>query len=185
MRAVAHSAAKFSDPHLFGGKVEALQVALHFAEPVGNLQTESNRLGVNSVRAPDLRGVLKLQCATLQHHEEFFDAGPQQYRSLLHEQRLRGVHYIVRRQSVVQPARLGTNLFRHGRSEGDDVMLDLGLYLVNPRNFKRRTFHADGAGSGLGDDACFGERFAGGYFHLQPGTELFSSLQIRPISGRV
>ena len=45
---------------------EALAVALHFVIPKRQLQAEGDRLGMNSVRAPDLHRVLELVGARLQ-----------------------------------------------------------------------------------------------------------------------
>ena len=59
-------------------------------------------------------------------------------RSFFHLQSLRGVDHIVRREPVVQPARLAVQALvfeglRHCRGEGDDVVLHLRLDLVDAR----------------------------------------------------
>ena len=61
MRGVADRARDLADSHLLGGHLEALEVALHLGVPVRQLEAERDRLGVNAVRAADLRRVLELE----------------------------------------------------------------------------------------------------------------------------
>ena len=58
---------------------------------------------------------------------------------------LRGVHHVIRSESVVQPARFGTDLFGYRRSEGDDIVADFGFNLLNARNVNGAAL-ADGFG---------------------------------------
>ena len=64
-----------------------------------------------------------------EHFGEALEIGRNQRRGLLNEQSLRGIDNIVRRQAVVEPARMWANDFCDGRGEGNDVVLDLGLDL--------------------------------------------------------
>src|SRR6266571_4653752 len=84
---------------------EALLIAAIFGKPVGDLETESNGLGVHAMSAADLRRVLKFVRALFQHLSETLEPRFDQARSLAHLQRLRRIHYVVRRQAVMQPAR--------------------------------------------------------------------------------
>src|SRR6266567_2648 len=49
---------------------EALLIAAIFGKPVGDLETESNGLGVHAMSAADLRRVLKFVRALFQHFTE-------------------------------------------------------------------------------------------------------------------
>ena len=47
------------------------EIAAGLLVPDGEFQPEGNRLGVDSVGAPDLHGMLKLECAPLQYRPQF------------------------------------------------------------------------------------------------------------------
>ena len=108
MRSIAHRAGNFADGHLRGGIAEALDVALIFREPVGDFQSERDRLGVNSVSAADLRSVREIPARAGQHFAKFHQRGFNQSRRVAHLQSLRGVDHIVGGHAVVQPARGGS-----------------------------------------------------------------------------
>ena len=99
----------------------------------------------------------------------FFD----QLRGFADEQRLRGVHHVIRGEAVVQPARrFGiADRFLHGDGEGDHVMADFGFDFVDARDVNAGAF-AQFRGGFARHDACFGERFRGGQLDVQPLLEL-------------
>jgi len=142
---VSHRAGKLADTHLLGRKLKALDVALHLRIPVGQLEAERNRLGVDSVGAADRGSVLELPGAPLQHLAKFRQVVANDGRRLLHQQRLRGVNHVIRRESIMEPARLRPYLFRYGGGEGDDVMLHFGFNLVDASNIDVALF-ANGLG---------------------------------------
>jgi len=67
----------FPTCHLRSGFAEARDVALVLREPVGDLQSEGNRLGVNAMSAPDLRSHAELVSAQIEdfpkHHQSTFN----------------------------------------------------------------------------------------------------------------
>ena len=184
MRRIAHRAGQLANPHLLCRHLEALDVALHFRVPVRQLQPEGDRLGMNAVCAPDRRRVLELPGAALQYLAQLPEIVTHDCRRLLHQQRLGSIDHIVRRQAVMQPARFRADLFRNRRGEGNDVMLHLGLDLVNTRDLEAALF-AHGLGRRLRHNAGLGQRFGSSDSTSSQVWNLFSSLQMRPISGRV
>ena len=125
----------------------ACQVAAGFLVPDGQLQPEGDRLGVHAVGAADLHGVLELQGAPLQHGAQRFQAAQQNGRSLLQQQRLRGIHHVVGGEPVVQPARgFGVPGARHGfghrGGEGDHVVLHFLFDFENARHVEAGVLRA-------------------------------------------
>jgi hypothetical protein len=89
----------------------------------------------------------------------------------------------------VQPARLGVQplVFESlgdGGGEGDDVVLHLRLDLLNAGDGKAG-LGGNGLGRGGGNHAVLGQHGAGRRLHLSQQRYLFSSVQMRPIAGRV
>jgi hypothetical protein len=89
---------------------------------------------------------------------------------LLDQQGLSGVDYVVRREAVVEPARLGADEFGDGGVEGDDVVPDFGFDFLDAFQLEVGAV-ADGTGSLFGDPSRFGESFCGGEFDFEPGAE--------------
>ena len=133
MRAGPHRAGNFSHRHLPRRHLKTRRVAAVFGVPVGDLQAEGDRLGVNSVRAADFGSVLEFPGAAFEHVAQLLDSLLDQLRSVANQQRLRGVHHVVGGKPVVQPARrFGiAHGFLHRHGEGDHVVADLGLDLVD------------------------------------------------------
>src|SRR5258708_15983321 len=77
VRSVADGTGNLANSHLRGGVAESRDVALIFCEPVGDFQTKGDGLGVNTVSAPDLRGVADLVRSHIEnfseHHQSAFD----------------------------------------------------------------------------------------------------------------
>ena len=122
------------------------------------------------VRAPHRGRVLKLQRPRLQHRQQLLNVFAQNGRRRLDLQRLRRIHHIVRRQPVMQPARLGTNLLRNRRGKGDHVVLYFRFDLLDALDVeiaaladRLRCFHRN--------KAVLGEDFTRDGLHLQPGAE--------------
>jgi hypothetical protein len=90
------SSGEFADSHIFRRVAEALQVALHFGVPVGELQTEGDGLGVHSVGAADLWGVFEFPGAALEHVRQADESLVNENRSLFDEQGLGRVHHVIR-----------------------------------------------------------------------------------------
>ena len=100
-----HRARNLAHAQIFRRGAQPRQIAPGLFVPDGELQAERDGLGVNAVRAADLHRVLELERAALQHLAQRFETAQQNRRRLLQLQRLRGIHHVVRRQPVVQPAR--------------------------------------------------------------------------------
>ncbi len=118
----AHGAGKFSHPHVLGGGSKARDVALRLGIPVGQLETESDRLGVDAVGAADHGRVLELPGAALQYLGQTLQIGGDNRGGLPDEQGLGRVHHVVRGQAVVKPAGMRADDLGHGGGEGDDVV---------------------------------------------------------------
>src|SRR5512133_975840 len=131
MRGVSNRPRQLPDAHLLGGEVEALEVALHFGVPVRQLQSECNRLGMDTMSAANLWGMSEFLCPALEHLDQLLDIRPQDRGCLLYQERLRRIDDIVRREPIVEPSRLRPDLFRHCRCKSDDVVLYLGLDLID------------------------------------------------------
>jgi hypothetical protein len=78
----------------------------------------------------------------------------------------------------------GVDVFGDGGGEGDDVVADFGLDLVDAGDGEVGA-GGDGVCGGLRDEAEAGEGLAGGDFDGEPARYLFSSDQMRPMAGRV
>ncbi len=74
MRGVANGAGNFSNSHLRGGGAESRNVALIFSKPIGDFQAKGDGLGVNAVRAADLRGVAEFVSAHIENFSEHHQA---------------------------------------------------------------------------------------------------------------
>ncbi len=176
MRGVAHCAGNFPHGHLPRGVPEAFQVAAVYGKPVGDFQTESDRLGMHAVRAADLRRVLKFARAALEYFSETYEPMLDQSRGFANLQRLRSVNNIIGRQSIVQPARGAriANRFTDGHRERNDVVFHLGFQL-------RDAPHHAGVDARILSDlfggfgrhhAALGKRLRCGNFHNEPSPEL-------------
>src|SRR5215472_18011942 len=160
MRSVSDGAGQLADAHLFCRHFEALDVPLYLGIPIGQLQAEGNRLGMDAMRPADGGRVLKLPGTPLQDLAQLLQIVANDRRRLLYQQRLRGIDDVVRSQAVVQPARLRADLLRDCRSKGDDVVLHLGFDLMDPSDLEATLF-ANGLGRALRYDAGFRQSFGG------------------------
>src|SRR5258708_4045424 len=125
---------------------------------------------MDAVGAADLGRVLEFPRALLESMGQADDTGVDELGGLLDQQGLSGVDYVVRREAVVEPARLGADEFGDGGVEGDDVVVDFGLDFLDAFELEVGAI-TDGFSGLFGDPSGFGEGFGGGKFDLEPGAE--------------
>src|SRR6185437_11604970 len=104
MRERAHRARDFPDAQVFGCSVEAFQIASGLRVPDREFETEGDRLGMNPVRTADLDRVSEFERAALEYIAKANQARAQDRGGLFDLQRLRGIHDIVRCETVMKPA---------------------------------------------------------------------------------
>src|SRR5271156_3024408 len=169
MRAGTNGAGNFADGDLLRGDLKAREIAAIFRVPIGDLQPESNRLGVNTVGASNFWRVLKFPGAAVQNFAQRFDFFLDQLRRFADEQRLRGVHHVVGSEPIMQPARgLGIgDRFLHGDGEGDYVVANFGFNFVDARHVDAGALAQYRSGFAR-HHAGFGESFAGSQLDFQP-----------------
>ena len=138
--------------------------------PVSELQAEGHRLGVDAVGAPDHRGVLVGERALAEHRQEGVEVVQDDSASFPDQKGKGRVDDVRRRQAVVEPAAFRPDALGHVRHEGDDVVLDLLLDGVDPRDVE--------AGPALDcfqslprHDAPLREHLRGGDLDAEPGCE--------------
>ena len=120
-------------------------------------------------------GVCRNSSAPLEDLAETHQAVLDQARGFAKLQGLRGIHDIVRRQAVVQPARGGgiADGFADGHGERDDVVLDLGFQLRDAPHHAGvdARFLANLRGRRGRHHAAFRQRFRCGKFDFEPAPE--------------
>ena len=161
----------FADRNLAPGLLQAILVAFHLGEPVGDFKTKGNRLGMHAVAAADHDRVPMFPGAAPQHVEQGIQVGQQLVRCLAQLHGKAGINHIRRGQAEVQIASLFADALGHRGDKGNYIVLDLGLdflhaadikpgVLSQPRNNRRR------------DVAALGQGLARQQFDLQPGGKL-------------
>ena len=167
----ADGSGKLAYPELFGGGVEAGEVALNLGVPEKKLEAEGGGLGVDAVGATDDGGVLELDGALFQDVGEGDDAGVDDGGGFLELQGLGGVDDVGGGEAVVEPARVfgRVDVLGDGGGEGDDVVTDFGFDLVDAVDGKCALV-ADGVGGGLRDEAESGEGLGGGDLDGEPAA---------------
>src|SRR5262249_51416890 len=139
--------------------------------PVGDLQTESCRLGVDAVSAADDGRMLELAGPACQNGLELFQIIQDDLGSFFDLQSLGSIDYVVRSESVMEPSSLRTNLFAYSGGKGDHVMLYFAFDFVDSLDLKVAQF-GNCFGSLLGNNAGFRQSQAGCDFHLKPAAKL-------------
>src|ERR1041385_350073 len=91
----AHRTRQFANPHVLRRMFEADNVPLYFGVPVGKLETESDRLSMNSMSTPHHRRALELPRPALEDFRQSLEISSNDFRRLSYEQVLGGVHDIV------------------------------------------------------------------------------------------
>ena len=150
--------------------VEPLELPLQLRVPQGHLQAEGHRLGVDAVRAADHRRVLVAQGPLAHRFHQVDEVRAHEVARVAHQDGERRVHHVRRGEPVVQPAPLGPHVLGHARDEGDDVVLDLLLDLLDARDVEA----GPGLDRGQGlprHHAALDEDLGGGDLHLEPGGE--------------
>ena len=113
---------------------QALPGARELGIGLGELEAEGGRLGVDAVAAADGRRRLVLEGAALERGEQRVEVGEQQVGGA-HELHVEaGVEHVGRGHALVHEARLGADDLGEVGEEGDDVVLDLALDLVDARD---------------------------------------------------
>src|ERR1700678_1140384 len=165
----ADGSRELADAEVFGGGVEAGEVALHLGVPEEELEAEGGGLGVDAVGAADDGSVLELDGALFEGVGEGDDAGADDGGGFFELEGLRGVDYVGAGEAVVEPTRVfgGGDVFGDGGGEGDDVVLHFGFDLVDAVDGEGAAV-ADGVGGRLRDEAEFGESLRGGDFNGEP-----------------
>ena len=100
----ADGAGELADAEVFGGGVEAGEVALHLGVPEEELEAEGGGFGVDAVGAADDGGVLELDGAGFQCFGEREDSGADEGGGFAELEGLRGVDDVGGGEAEVQPA---------------------------------------------------------------------------------
>src|SRR3989441_7298039 len=161
---------ELSYTHVLRRVLKTRDIALRFGIPVGQLDSKSNRLGVDTVGAADHGRVFELPGAAFQDLGELLKTRGDDFRSLPDEQSLSGVDNVIGGQSVVEPARLRAHNLSDSRSEGDYIMAHFGFDLIDPLEPEVRPL-ANSFGSLFRHHASFGQSVRGGDLNRQPGAK--------------
>ena len=111
----SHGAGELAHAHVFGGGIEARDVALRFRIPVGQFESEGDGLGVDAVGAADHGRVFEFPGAAFEHFGEALKIFRDDGGRLADQQGLRGIDHVVGSEAVVKPARIAGRRFRRRR----------------------------------------------------------------------
>ena len=170
VREGAHRARQLAERDVGPRPVEPRELPLQLRVPQRHLQAEGHGLGVDAVGAADHRRVLVAQGPLLHRLHEVEEVGADEVAGVAHQDGEGGVHHVRGGEPVVQPAPLGPHALRHAGDEGDHVVLDLLLDLLDARDVEAGLLLDRGEGL-LRHDAAPDEDLGGGDLHLQPGRE--------------
>jgi len=148
-------------------RLHALEVPGHLVVPKGHLQAEGDRLGVDAVRAPHLRGHLVLEGAGLDDGHQALDVGDDQLARFLEEHGEGGVQDVGGGKPQVDEAGVVADVVGDRGEEGDDVVFHGALDLVDARHVEAR-LGPDARHRVLGDAPHLGVRLAGVDLYLEP-----------------
>jgi hypothetical protein len=163
----ADGAGDLADAQVFGGGVKAAQVAAHLGVPEQQLHAEGGGLGVDAVGAADGGRVLEFDGALAQDVAKPHNAS-RMIQRLRECQRLRGVDDIGGGETVVQPARVGTDALGDRSGKGENVVPRLGFDLVDAFDGEAGTLRRASAAAADGNDAGAGRARGRGELHAQP-----------------
>ena len=146
----ADGSGEFAHPEIFGGGVEAGEVALHLGVPEEEFEAEGAGFGVDAVGAADDGGVLELDGAFFEGFGEGDDAGTDDGGGFFELQGLCGIDDVGGGEAVMEPAGVfgGVDVLGYGGGEGDDVVLDLSFDFVDAIDGEGSAI-ANGVGCGL------------------------------------
>jgi hypothetical protein len=171
VRERADRAADLADRDGLPRPLQPQAVAPRLVVPEREGEAEGGRLGVDAVRAPDLRRVAELEGAAPQDFEQRVRLREQQVAGVAQQQGVRRVHHVRRGEPVVDEARGLADVLGERRGEGDDVVVGRLLDLADA---------LDGEGGARLDllDGRRGDRphlrvhLADGDLHVEPLLEL-------------
>ena len=150
--------------------VEPRELALQLRVPQRHLEAEGHGLGVDAVGAPDHRRVLVPEGALPDRLQEVEEVRADEVARVAHQDGEGGVHHVRGGEPVVQPAPLGPDALGDAGDEGDDVVLDLPLDLLDAGDVEAGPRLDRGEGLG-GHDAALDEHLGRGDLHLEPRGE--------------
>jgi hypothetical protein len=136
-------------------------------------QSECRRLGMNAVRAADRGGEFILPCAAFERGLERVHVGNEQIGGTHELDVEASIQNVRRRHSLMYETRLRPDDFGEVGEEGDDVMLDLPLDLVDVRGveLRRVAFLPDRLRRLLRDQAELGHGVGGMGLDLEPDAK--------------
>jgi hypothetical protein len=146
--------------------------------------SEGDGLGVNAVGTAHHRRVFKFPCPALQDLNKALQVFGNESRGLLNEQSLCGIDYVVGGEAIVKPAGVRTHDFGHRCGKGNHIMANFGFNFVNALHIEIGPF-ADGFCGRLGNLPASAKVSVAATSTANQVRKRFSSLQMRPISGRV
>ena len=151
---------------------EALSGAGELGVGIRELEPEGGGLGMDAVRAADGRGELVLAGAALERGVEFVDVGDEQIGGAHQLDVETGVEHVGRRHPLMHETRFRTDDFRQMGEEGDDIVLDLALDLVDAGDVERGVLALgpDFCRRLLRDDAEISHGIGGVRLDLEPGA---------------
>jgi len=150
--------------------LETLQVAVELGIGLCHLETESHRLGMDTMRTPNAYVVLMGVGLGFKRGKQLVHIVEENVAGLGQLDGEAGIQNIGRRHALMYETRLIPDIFREIREKGDHVMLGFPLDLVNPVNIEITTF-PDGLRGGFGNHAQFGLRITGMGFNLVPNAK--------------
>jgi len=113
-------------------------------------EAERGRLRVDAVAASNRHRHLVLEGTPLQRGQELVDIPEQNVARLLKLHGKAGVEYVARGHALMREARFGSHMLGEAGEEGDHVVLDLALDLVDARDVEAAP-GADRRGGGFRD----------------------------------
>jgi hypothetical protein len=166
----AHRAGELADAHRFAGRFQTGQGAPELVVHQGHLEAEGDGFRVDAVGAADHGG--ELVFAGLRGHRlaQQLHVRDQQVGRLHHLHGQRGVDDVGAGQALVDVAGGGAHVFGHVGQEGDDVVVDLALDLVDALDLEFGAL-LDAFEVGGRHLAQPVQGLAGQHFDLQPDAE--------------
>src|SRR5690606_18626032 len=113
-------------------RLEASPVALELDIVAEKLEAEGGRLGMDAVATADTRRRLVLEGTPFQHRKQPVDIVEQDVGRTCELNGQTCVQHVGRRHTLVNEARLRSDMLGEIREEGDHVVLGLALDLVDP-----------------------------------------------------
>jgi hypothetical protein len=176
VRERADRAADLADGHARPRARQTLAVAARLVEPEREGEPERGRLGVDAVRAADLRRVLEFKRAPPQDFEQRVNFREQQIARVAQQERVGRIHHVRRREAVVDEARRLADVFSERGRERDHVVVGRLLDLIDALD-REGCLRLDLFERPRRDRPHLGVDFAHGDLHVQP---LLESILLRP-----